>query len=52
DLKTLKENNLEVKEVVLPYISARFICNKSSYKFKEQQINELVSSLKEQVEVK
>ena len=50
--KTLKENNLEIKETVLPYISARFICNKSSYKFKEQQINELVSSLKEQVEVK
>ena len=41
---TLKENNLKVIEEIVP-ISARFICNKSSYKFKKDQIDKLVSDL-------
>ena len=41
---TLKENNLEVKEVIFP-ISARLIANKSAYKFKTQRISELVEKL-------
>lgn len=46
---TLKENNLEVKEKFLP-ISARFISNKSSFKFKTEQIEKVVKALSEQVE--
>lgn len=45
---TLKENNLEVLETVFP-ISARFISNKASYKFKSELINGLTLSLKTQV---
>ena len=44
--KTLKENNLEVKDVIFP-ISARLISNKSSYKFKGTRIDKLVSVLSE-----
>ena len=46
---TLKENNLEVKEVIVP-ISARFIANKASFKFKNQQIEKILGSFKEQSE--
>jgi len=46
---TLKENNLSVIETVVP-ISARFISNKASYKFKSEAIDRLVSELAKQVE--
>lgn len=45
---TLKENNLEVKNTILP-ISARLITNKSSFKFKGTEIEKIVSSIKTQV---
>ena len=48
---TLKENNLEVFEEIIP-ISARLIANKSGFKFKSNMIEELVSKLSEQTEVK
>ena len=46
---TLKENDLEVIETILP-ISARLIANKSGYKFKCDKIDALVRSLAEQTE--
>ncbi len=46
---TLKENNLEVKEEIVP-ISARLIANKSSFKFKNEKIERIYNSLKQQVE--
>ena len=46
---TLKENNLEVIETIVP-ISARLIANKSGFKFKGAQIEEIVKSLKVQTE--
>ncbi len=46
---TLKENNLEVLETIMP-ISARFIANKSSYKFKTELVNKVMESLKRQVQ--
>lgn len=46
--KTLRENNLEVKEDIMP-ISARLICNKSSYEFKGERIREIVALLKQEV---
>ena len=46
---TLKENNLEVKETILP-ISARLIANKSSFKFKSNDIEKIVESIKKQVQ--
>ncbi len=46
---TLKENNLEVMETIVP-ISARFISNKSSFKFKNSQIEKLVRELCAQTE--
>ena len=45
---TLKENDLEVIDTVFP-ISARLIANKSSFKFKTQQIEEMAAKLKELV---
>jgi ATP phosphoribosyltransferase len=45
---TLKENDLEVKETVVP-ISARLIVNKTAFKFKTAQIEEILRKLKEQV---
>ena len=48
---TLKENNLEVKETIFP-ISARLIANKSSFKFKNTQIEKIVRELSAQVEAK
>ena len=41
---TLRENNLEVIETVLP-ISARLICNKSAYQFEWAAIRELSGKL-------
>ncbi len=41
---TLKENNLEVVETILP-ISARLISNKASYQFKKAEIDRLNASL-------
>ena len=46
---TLKENNLEVKETIIP-ISARLISNKTSYKFKSELINKVVSEISAQME--
>ena len=43
---TLRENDLEVIENIKP-ISARFIANKSSYKFKTETICNMVNSLGE-----
>ncbi len=43
---TLKENDLEVRETILP-ISARLIANKASYKFKSDAINRLVRHMTE-----
>ena len=45
---TLKENDLEVKETVVP-ISARLIVNKTAFKFKTAQIEQIVRDMKEQV---
>ena len=45
---TLKENNLEVIETVFP-ISARLIANKSSFKFKTQEIEKIAESIKAQL---
>ena len=43
---TLKENDLAVVEEFMP-ISARFIANKASYKFKYQQLNTLLEKMRE-----
>ena len=45
---TLKENDLSVFEEIFP-ISARLIANKSSYKFKTQEIDTIVSKLRNNV---
>jgi len=42
---TLKENNLSVIEEIVP-ISARLIANKTSYKFKHDEIDKIVSELR------
>ena len=47
--KTLKENNLRVYEQIMP-ISARLIANKSSYKFKGNDIDTLMEKLKKELE--
>ena len=41
---TLRENNLEVVDTVVP-ISARLIANKSSYKFKLDQIRDITAGM-------
>jgi len=46
---TLKENNLEVKEEIVP-ISARLVANKASFKFKNELIEKVFSELKKQTE--
>ena len=46
--KTLKENNLRVYEKIMP-ISARLIANKSSYKFKGEDIDVLIEKLKKEL---
>ena len=48
---TLKENNLQVTETIVP-ISARLIANKSSFKFKNEQIEAIAKSLALQTEEK
>ena len=45
---TLKENDLEVVETIVP-ISARFIANKSSFKFKTAEIEKIVEGIRKQV---
>ena len=45
--KTLLENDLEVKETIVP-ISARLIANKVSYKFKYEEITRLCRRVDEQ----
>ena len=44
---TLRENNLEVVETIVP-ISARLIANKASFKFKSEQIERIVRSMENQ----
>lgn len=48
---TLKQNNLEVTETILP-ISARLIANKAAMKFKADEIGALVDALKARQEAK
>ena len=48
---TLKENNLDVVETVVP-ISARLISNKASFKFKTKEIENIVERMKAQVSSK
>ena len=45
---TLRENNLEVLEEVIP-ISARLIANVASFQFKNTQISDLCKALEEQI---
>lgn len=45
---TLKENDLEVSETIIP-ISARLISNKASFKFKTAEIEKIAEALKAQV---
>ena len=45
---TLKENDLEVKETIVP-ISARLIVNKSSFRFKTKEIEMITEQMKAQV---
>ena len=44
---TLKENNLEPKETVVP-ISARLVANKASFKFKNEKIKKVMQALEAQ----
>ena len=46
--KTLKENNLEVKETILP-ISARLICNKAAFRFKTAEIEKITDYMRKHV---
>ncbi len=46
---TLKENNLEVVETIVP-ISARLIANKASFKFKGEQIERITADMAKQTE--
>ena len=48
---TLKENDLSVVETIVP-ISARFIANKASFKFKTAEIENIVRELGRQVKEK
>jgi ATP phosphoribosyltransferase len=48
---TLRENDLVVYEEIVP-ISARLIANTASYQFKDDAINAICASLKEQVDRK
>ncbi len=48
---TLKENNLEVHEEIVP-ISARLIANKASFKFKNEAIEAILKSMNQQLEEK
>lgn len=42
---TLAENNLEIKEEIVD-ISARLIANKASYRFKNEEINEMTDKIR------
>ena len=46
---TLRENHLEVIETIVP-ISARLIANKSGFKFKTEQIEQLTEEIRKEVE--
>lgn len=46
---TLKENDLEVRETIVP-ISARLIANKTGFRFKSEQIEKIVKELSAQTE--
>ena len=46
---TLRENNLEVVETVLP-ISARLIAGRAAYKFKKERIDEIVKAIGEKAQ--
>lgn len=46
---TLKENNLEVKETIVP-ISARLIANKTSFRFKSEKIEFIAKEIAAQTE--
>lgn len=46
---TLKENDLEVIETIVP-ISARLIANKSSFRFKSEQIEKTIKEISESAE--
>ena len=46
--RTLIENDLEVKETIVP-ISARLIANMASFKFKNEEINRIRQGLEKQV---
>ena len=46
---TLRENDLEIIETILP-ISARLIANRSSFKFKTEQIERLTRELRRETE--
>ncbi len=46
--ETLRENNLKVKTEFMP-ISARLIANKSSFRFRTKEIEDVVNKLREQV---
>ncbi|MBE6533211.1 MAG: ATP phosphoribosyltransferase [Ruminococcaceae bacterium] len=46
--KTLKENDLEVIETIVP-ISARLISNKASFKFKTDEIERIVNSMRSEI---
>jgi ATP phosphoribosyltransferase len=46
--KTLKENDLEVIEEIVP-ISARLISNKASFKFKTDEIEKLVNGMRSEI---
>lgn len=48
---TLKENDLEVIETVVP-VSARLIANKSSFKFKNAQIEKVMERMSELLEAR
>ncbi len=48
---TLRENNLEVFETIVP-ISARLIANKASFKFKASQIEKIVREIENSREAK
>ncbi len=47
---TLKENQLAVMDTIVP-ISARLIANKTSFKFKNEKMQEITNALKKQTEV-
>ena len=50
-ISTLKENDLEVLETVVP-ISARLIANKASYKFKNREMELLAEKIGEVISMR